>query len=115
MIQDRACWEKNANVANDSVLCSVLDEAGFDGAGIVRRSAEPEIKAKLRALTAEAKEAGICGVPSYRVYRQDEGGSWTDVTGVIWGQDELSVVEDAISGWDSAKGDAPGPVKESRL
>ncbi|KAF2650509.1 protein disulfide [Lophiostoma macrostomum CBS 122681] len=120
----RACWEKNSNVADDSVLTTVLNDAGFDGVDIVRRSAEQEIKEKLRSLTAEAKEVGICGVPSYRVFHEDKAGGWTDVSGVIWGQDELSVVEDVIAGWNSNEGDSPTaepeksgnmPLKESRL
>ena len=46
------------------------------------------------------------------------------MSGIIWGQDELSVVEDAIAGWQSAKGDCLvaepskteiAPSKESRL
>jgi len=51
-------------------------------------------------LTAEAKDLGLCGVPTYRVLRQTDGGEWKAVGGLVWGQDEINVVEDVIAGWN---------------
>jgi hypothetical protein len=65
----------------------------------------PGIKDKLRELTAEAKSAGICGVPSYRVFKSNGTGGWDAKGGVVWGQDETNVVEDLIAGWDDEKSD----------
>ncbi|PVH95211.1 thioredoxin-like protein [Periconia macrospinosa] len=96
----RACWEDNANMSDDAVLTSVLDKAGYDGASLVRQANTPEIKAKLRELTAEAKSVGICGVPTYRVFRENKNGGLGDPGSGIWGQDEINVVEDLIAGWD---------------
>ncbi|KAL1799484.1 hypothetical protein ACET3X_003521 [Alternaria dauci] len=95
-----ACWSRNQNVSNDTVLGTVLDQGGFNGADLVARANEPAAKAKLRAATAEAKELGLCGVPTYRVLRQGNSGDWEAVGGLVWGQDEINVVEDLIAGWN---------------
>ncbi|KAF2625656.1 thioredoxin-like protein [Macroventuria anomochaeta] len=95
-----ACWEQNANVSDDNVLVSVLDKAGYNGADLLAKANNPAIKAKLRENTAAAKTADICGVPTYRVLRQSEDGSWQPHGGLVWGQDETNVVEDLIAGWN---------------
>lgn len=87
-------------MSDEGVLASVLDKAGYNGAGLIAKANAPDIKTKLRENTAAAKAAGICGVPTYRVLRQDEGGQWEARGGLIWGQDETNVVEDLIAGWD---------------
>lgn len=96
---DSACWEQNKDVADESVLQSVLDEAGFNGADLIARANSPAIKERLRALTAEAKELGLCGAPTYRVLRRQQDGEFKPVGGLVWGQDEINVVEDLIAGW----------------
>lgn len=87
-------------MSDELVLRSVLDNAGYDGAALLSRANTPLFKNKLRELTAEAKEKGICGVPTYRVLRQDAKGLWNLAGGIVWGQDEINVVEDLIAGWD---------------
>ena len=55
----------------------------------------------MRNNTSEAIEAGICGGPSYRVFEKTSEG-WVisgPEGGVVWGQDELVVVEDLVAGW----------------
>ncbi|XPS69076.1 hypothetical protein M3J09_001356 [Ascochyta lentis] len=98
-----ACWEKNANIADDSVLVSVLDKAGYNGASLLAKANEPAIKTELRANTAAAKVAGICGVPTYRILRQNGTDFSEPYGGLVWGQDETNVVEDLIAGWDVEK------------
>ena len=68
------------------------------------------VKDQLRQLTAEAKAAGLCGVPSYRVFRQLNG-RWENVGGVVWGQDEINVVEDLIAGWNPEQSDVVAEVR----
>jgi 2-hydroxychromene-2-carboxylate isomerase len=106
MIPDRACWEQNADISDDAVLSEVLDKAGYNGAELIKQANTPAIKAKLRKATGEAKAAGICGVPSYRVFRDTGNGTWNNVGGIVWGQDEINVVEDLIAGWDDQKSTA---------
>jgi 2-hydroxychromene-2-carboxylate isomerase len=103
---DSACWEKDENVSDEKVLADVLTKGGFDGAGLIARANASGVKATLRELTAEAKEQGICGVPTYRVLRQDANGNWKNVGGLVWGQDETNVVEDLIAGWDPESSNA---------
>ncbi|KAH7371541.1 DSBA-like thioredoxin domain-containing protein [Pyrenochaeta sp. MPI-SDFR-AT-0127] len=100
-----ACWEQNANVSDESVLEQVLNKAGYNGADLIAKANAPAIKTKLRELTAEAKEKGICGVPSYRVLRSSGKGEWNLAGGIVWGQDEIGVVEDLIAGWDPESSD----------
>ncbi|KAK5057870.1 hypothetical protein LTR84_011871 [Exophiala bonariae] len=99
----RACWEQNKDVASEQVLHSVISEAGYDATKIISEANKPAIKEQLRALTKEAKDTGLCGVPSYRIFRRKIGQgdqAWSLSSEIIWGQDELAVVEDLISGWD---------------
>ncbi|CAO2652267.1 Nn.00g005500.m01.CDS01 [Neocucurbitaria sp. VM-36] len=106
-----ACWEHNANVSDESVLADVLEKAGFNGANLIAQANEPAIKSQLRQLTAEAKDKGICGVPTYRVLRDSGDGKWNLAGGLVWGQDEINVVEDLIAGWDP---EGSGEVAEAR-
>jgi len=34
------------------------------------------------------------------VLRQTDAGEWKAVGGLVWGQDEINVVEDLIAGWN---------------
>jgi 2-hydroxychromene-2-carboxylate isomerase len=99
----RACWEQNADVSSDAVLSDVLTKGGFDGPALLAQANTPAIKAKLREATAEAKDVGICGVPSYRVFRESGPRQWKNVGGIVWGQDQIDVLEDLVAGWDDAK------------
>lgn len=95
----------------------MLDNAGYNGADLISRANSPAVKAKLRENTAAAKATGICGVPTYRVLRRRGTSDWEPQGGLIWGQDEINVVEDLIAGWspdrsselaEPRKGNVPG-------
>lgn len=64
----------------------------------------------MRELTAEAKAVGICGVPSYRLFKPNDNGGWNAKGGIVWGQDETNVVEDLITGWDDEKSELAAEV-----
>ncbi|KAK5172009.1 uncharacterized protein LTR77_003646 [Saxophila tyrrhenica] len=96
----RGCWEQNLDMANDEVLRQAIDNAGYNGSQVLQQANEPKYKAELRSRTQEAKEAGICGVPSYRVFRRSGGGSWVQRGDIVWGQDLIADVEDYIAGWN---------------
>ena len=110
-VLDRACWEQNVDVADDSILGQLLDDGGYDGPDMIRRASQTDVKMQLRELTAQAKEYGICGVPSYRILTQSGTADWEHVSGVIWGQDELNVVEDIIAGWTAEDCDTFAEVR----
>ena len=78
----------------------VLDKADYNGADLLAQANNPAVRTKLRENTTAAKAAGICGVPTYRVLRQNDNDQWRSCGGLIWGQDETSVVEDLIAGWE---------------
>lgn len=99
-------------MAKADVLRQAIDEAGYDGSNILRQANEPKYKAELRARTQEAKDIGICGVPSYRVFRKGGGGAWKQQGDIVWGQDLIGDVEDYIAGWE-VESDARGTA--SRL
>lgn len=94
-------------MSSDSVLASVLSSAGYNAETLLAKANSPETKARLRACTKEAVETGLCGVPSYRVFRRRVGEGrpdgeevWTGGEEVVWGQDEVNVVEDLVVGWE---------------
>lgn len=99
----RGCWEDNLDMSSETTLRKVLDDAGFNGANLLQRANSTEVKNQLRENTAEAKRLGLCGVPSYRVLRQNSNGDgeWIEQGGIVWGQDETNVAEDLIAGWDA--------------
>jgi 2-hydroxychromene-2-carboxylate isomerase len=99
----RACWEQNKDVSRDEVLHQVIVDTGFDADAVMLKANSAQVKQELRARTKEAKNTGICGVPSYRIFRRQIGqgeNDWTPASDIVWGQDEIVVVEDLIAGWD---------------
>lgn len=107
-------------MSSDEALRQVIAETQFDATSIMERANSDETKKALRACTQEAKDVGLCGVPSYRVFRRATGESeWKQVGDVVWGQDELAVVEDMIAGWDGDEAAAvrsgSGITEQSRL
>ncbi|RMD42147.1 hypothetical protein DV735_g3011, partial [Chaetothyriales sp. CBS 134920] len=100
----RACWVRNLDMASEKVLAQVIDEAGYDARAIIEQANSPAVKSDLRARTEEAKRNGLCGVPTYRVFRRRIGErDWKQVSDVIWGQDQVAAVEDLLSGWDETQ------------
>ncbi len=91
----KAYWGEGADVERPEVVASALSRAGLDGALAVSRAEQPEVKEALRAATAEAAEAGVFGVPSFRVVTEDG-------SELYWGQDRLAQVAAALTpdlGW----------------
>ncbi len=90
-------------MADDKVLSQVIDNAGSSGSKILAQANEPKIKTELRERTKEAKDTGINGVPSYRIFRRRVGeSSWKQHGDIVWGQDLIADVEDYIAGWDGS-------------
>lgn len=103
-------------MADDSVLKQVIIDAGYDGGKILAEANSSEIKADLRARTKEAKDTGVCGVPTYRIFRRRKGETaWKQHGDLVWGQDELTTVEDYIAGWDGVSIARIGTEPLSRL
>lgn len=90
-------------MSSDEVLKQVIADTGADSDAVMAKANSQHYKTELRNRTAEAVNAGICGVPTYRVFRRSHGEQeWKQTGDMVWGQDELAVVEDLIAGWDGS-------------
>lgn len=81
----RAVWVEERNLADLAELRSVIDAAGFDGAALLERAADPAVKDALRRNTEEAVERGAFGAPTFFVGEE-----------MFWGNDRLDFVEEAL-------------------
>lgn len=81
----RAMWVDKKNLGDPAVVAEVLRGAGFDPAGFEALVADPEVKARLIALTDEAVQRGVFGAPTFFVGDQ-----------MFWGQDRMDFVREAL-------------------
>lgn len=81
-----AYFRSQMNLDDAEVLARVADGAGFDGAALLRRSEEDEIKSRLRANTQAVIDRGGFGSPSIFVNKTD----------LYFGNDQLPIVRLAI-------------------
>jgi 2-hydroxychromene-2-carboxylate isomerase len=88
-----AYWALGRDVSQPDVVREALDQAGLDGAALVRCADEPRIKEALRARTDEAIGRGVFGAPSFFITAPGVPGD------LYWGQDRLAFVEKALGGW----------------
>jgi 2-hydroxychromene-2-carboxylate isomerase len=86
----RAYWVHGRDVSKTDEIGRALDEAGLDGARLVARTSDADVKERLRAATEEAIAAGVFGAPAFVV----EHDGWRSE--IFWGQDRLVLVEDAL-------------------
>ena len=78
----RHVWARDGGDPNEPQALHALAEA----IAPVRDPAGPEVKAELQARTAQAAEAGVFGVPSFRL---DDGT-------LFWGTDSMAMLADAM-------------------
>lgn len=81
-----ACWQGGADLADPTVIASILDKAGLPTNDIVAATQEPEIKQGLQANTAQAIERGAFGAPT--MFLGDE---------MFFGKDALNDLEWRLS------------------
>jgi 2-hydroxychromene-2-carboxylate isomerase len=80
-----AFWARGLDLGASDVLAGVLRDAGLDAARLLAASADPEVKAELRATTEEAVARGVFGAPSLFVGDQ-----------LFFGSDHLRFAERAL-------------------
>ncbi|MEQ9228547.1 MAG: 2-hydroxychromene-2-carboxylate isomerase [Parvibaculum sp.] len=80
-----AMWEDSKKMDDADVIKAVLDAGGIDGAHILARIQEPDVKAKLVANTEDAVVRGAFGIPTFFVDGE-----------IYFGKDRLQDVEEAI-------------------
>ncbi len=79
-------WRTPRNLGDLGVLAASLAEAGFDAEAFHALVSDPEVKARLVAVTEEAVERGVFGAPTCFV-----GGQ------MFFGQDRLDFVDEALA------------------
>ena len=80
-----AFWVEGLDLGDEAVFAGVLERSGLDGAGILERSRDAEVKQELRSTTDEAVARGAFGAPTFFV--GDE---------MFFGADRLPFVERAL-------------------
>ena len=78
-------WEEPKKLDDPETIRAALDSSGFDGAALLRRAEDPEVKDRLRANTEASVAAGAFGSPTFFV--DDE---------MFFGKDRLRDVEEAV-------------------
>ena len=82
----RACWVEDRDVAEASVVKSVLDTVGLESETLLARAESEECQNEVETNTEEAISRGVFGVPTYLIGDQP-----------FWGQDRLDFVERALA------------------
>ena len=81
----KAMWEDAANLGDPGVLAATLAAAGFDVEAFTAMVGDPEVKARLAAITEEAVARGVFGAPTFFVGEA-----------MFFGQDRLDFVREAL-------------------
>lgn len=79
----QGAFADDLDLAQPAIVMDLLNGSGFDGAALVARAQEPQIKDELRAITDEAIAKSVFGAPTFIV---DDGK-------MFWGQDRLPLLE----------------------
>jgi 2-hydroxychromene-2-carboxylate isomerase len=82
----KAMWAEQKNMSDADVVATVLQQAGLDGARLIARTQEPEVKERLLKNTEASVARGAFGSPTFFV--GDE---------IFFGKDKLRDVEDEIA------------------
>ena len=79
-------WLHALNMNDPAVVAQVLQQAGYAPDAVLALSADPQVKAQLKAVTDEAVARGVFGAPTMFVGDQ-----------MFWGQDRLDWVREALA------------------
>jgi 2-hydroxychromene-2-carboxylate isomerase len=82
-----AMWEQSLKMDETDVIKAALDAGGIDGAHILARIQDGDVKAKLIANTEDAVARGAFGIPTFFVDGE-----------IYFGKDRLHDVEETITG-----------------
>lgn len=81
-----AMWENKLKMDDAEIIQSTLDAGGLDGAHVLARIQDADVKAKLIANTQASVERGSFGIPTFVVDGE-----------IYFGKDRLREVEEAIT------------------
>ena len=82
----RAMWEDGLKMDDPEVARAALDAAGLDGARILARAQDGDVKQRLMDNTASAVERGVFGIPTFFVGKE-----------IYFGKNTLREVEEEIA------------------
>jgi 2-hydroxychromene-2-carboxylate isomerase len=82
----KAMWAYQKNMSEADVAAAVLQQAGLDGARLMARTQEPEVKERLLKNTEASVARGTFGSPTFFVGEE-----------IFFGKDKLRDVEDEIA------------------
>lgn len=80
-----AMWERGLKMDDPGVVAAVLGEAGLDAEALARAAQEPDVKARLMAVTQSAHDRGAFGAPTFFVDGE-----------MFFGKDRLRDVEEEV-------------------
>ena len=81
-----AMWEEECNMADPQTAAAVLTQAGLDGAALLARAQDQDVKDKLASNTAMSVERGAFGSPTFFIGAD-----------MYFGKDRLVEVEEALT------------------
>jgi 2-hydroxychromene-2-carboxylate isomerase len=76
-----AMWEHGVNTGDPAVVLDVIGKAGLEGAALLAKADDPDVKAELVANTEKAVARGAFGVPTFFVGEE-----------MFWGKERLGQV-----------------------
>lgn len=82
-----AIWREGVDVSDPDVLHGTLTDGGFNAADLLASAATEGIKVQLRDATQAAIDAGVFGVPTFRLHGE-----------LFWGADRVDTVIWALQG-----------------
>ena len=80
-------WREPKKMDDPEVAAKALTSSGLDGAKLLARAQEPDVKAKLLENTQSAVERGAFGSPTFFVGKE-----------MFFGKEQLREVEEMVSG-----------------
>jgi 2-hydroxychromene-2-carboxylate isomerase len=80
-----AIWARGLDMNDPAIVAGLLQASGFEPQAVLALTADPQVKEKLKSVTAEAVQRGVFGAPTFFV----DGAMY-------WGQDRLDFVEAAL-------------------
>jgi len=78
-------WQEGRKMDDPEVFVSAMTEAGFDGAFLLERTQDPQVKAQLIANTEAAVARGAFGIPTFYVGEE-----------MFFGKDRLAQLEEEL-------------------
>lgn len=82
----KAMWEDGKNMSDPDVFVATMNDAGFDGAYMLERTKQDDIKQKLIDNTTAAIERGAFGMPTFYVGAE-----------MFFGKERLGQVEEELT------------------